>query len=223
MHWLKVCSLLQQFSAVFPTFCHNQWFGRTNFHSSYVIMHEVNGGSLYSALASFHTFQLMQRLTAAPIEEAPWQQRRLTHGKLFCFFATPCKGYYGRAGLFWSQKKEHSGGGLVNEEKQNWPDSSSLCVRARWQPILLVSHLLCLFHRRDTIKMHLLLSADMLFSSFFPSPLSGLWQILEYNLSTSPCPSQRRLLFFLYPRATHRWRHAHISEAVTLNGINIWW
>lgn len=59
---------------------------------------------LHLALASFHTFQLMQKPTAAPIEEAPWQQRRLTHGKLF-FFATPCTGYYGLAGLFWSQKR----------------------------------------------------------------------------------------------------------------------
>lgn len=59
---------------------------------------------LHLTLASFHIFQLMQKPTAAPIEEAPWQQRRLTHGKLF-FFATPCTGYYGLAGLFWSQKR----------------------------------------------------------------------------------------------------------------------
>lgn len=174
---------------------------------------------LHLALA-FHTFQLMQKPTAAPIEEAPWQQRCLTHGELF-FFATPCTGYYGLAGLFWTQKRStrevdllmrKNKTGLTAHHFMSAPgDSLSdsfpiyfVCV-ATETPSKCISWSLpmCLF--------------------FFSSPLSGLWQILQYNLSTPPCPSQRRLLFFLRPRATHRWRHAHVSEAITLNGINIWW
>lgn len=41
------------------------------------------------AIALFHTFQFMQGPTAAPIGEAPWQQCRLTHGKLFFLFLQP--------------------------------------------------------------------------------------------------------------------------------------
>lgn len=55
--------------------------------------------------------------------------------------------------------------------------------------------------------------------------LSLLWPVTDTSVQsinlTLPY-SETTPFFFLHPRPTHRWHHVQISEAVTLNGINIW-
>lgn len=64
-------------------------------------------------------------------------------------------------------------------------------------------------------------SSDLSFS-----PFPGLWQIVEYNLSTSVCLGHGQCFVRLsiknrHTHTTHTHIYIHIPESVTLNGINI--